>query len=770
MLRPSVSLVLPAWNEAAGIRQAVLEADEALTRLNADYEIIVVDDGSQDDTAAIVAEEATRHPRVRLVRHQTNRGYGAALRTGFAAAQGDYVAFTDADCQFFLEDLALMLPLAQSHPVVVGYRVDRQDPWRRKVLSRGYNLLARTLLGTVVRDIDCALKVFQREALQALLPESHGFFVNTEMLTRARQQGFAIAEVGVRHRPRVRGCSTVSWREVPRTLGQLLPFWWTRASFAGERRSQEGKGWETILGSLLVVVVAVVLFFTSLRAPLLEPQEARYAEIARQMLAADRWIVPVLHGQDYLDKPPLFYWALMQSYRWFGIHDWAARLIPGLAGVGCVLITLLWGRRMFGPRGGVCAAAVLCLMPEFLYRCRMLTFDGLLALWTTGALAAAWRGLESSRLRWGWWFVSAGCCGLGLLTKGPVALALVVVPVGLLVWLDTRRARLGWHAVAAYLGISLVVALPWYVLVMMHRPEFAYYFFWKHNIVRYVAPFDHAKPWWFYLPQLMMGLAPWLLLIPLLLWHLSRRPMRAAARRPAGLGFALLCFTWMLVFFSLAGCKRPVYLVPAMPPVALALGWLVARYAPSLLRGSVPAEWVAVSGLSVGLVVVAAGWATQLIRNEVAMWMMAACLLGLTLVFARKGRLAWGETFALMAVACYVAVAQLLPAYHAEFSVRGDLRRYARAGQTLVCYPTRFDSTSFYLPNHRVQVFSRGQQRELAAHLEATPEHLLLIKSPALQEVMRYLPDREFVGSRNGAISVGRLLPVTRVTSVTSGR
>jgi hypothetical protein len=119
---------------------------------------------------------------------------------------------------------------------------------------------------------------------------------------------------------------------------------------------------------LAVVLLACLLFFVRLRAPLLEPQEARYAEIPRQMLDEGRLVVPVLHEQDYLDKPPLLYWCVMASYRVFGVHDWAARLVPGLAGVLTVLLTYLWGRRAFGTRTGFCAAVVLTLMPEFVYR------------------------------------------------------------------------------------------------------------------------------------------------------------------------------------------------------------------------------------------------------------------------------------------------------------------------------------------------------------------------------------------------------------------
>jgi glycosyltransferase involved in cell wall biosynthesis len=197
-----VSLVLPAYNEEAGIRQAVIEACASLAELTSAYEVLVVDDGSRDGTAAIVAELAAEQRQVRLLRHESNRGYGAALRTGFAAARFERVAFTDADCQFYLADLGRLLPLSDRYPIAVGWRQGRQDSWRRRFLSRGFNLLTHALLGTGVRDCDCALKVFQRDVLPDLLPETNTFFVNAEMLTKARQRGLAVAEVGVRHRPR----------------------------------------------------------------------------------------------------------------------------------------------------------------------------------------------------------------------------------------------------------------------------------------------------------------------------------------------------------------------------------------------------------------------------------------------------------------------------------------------------------------------------------------------------------------------------------------
>ena len=158
---PGISLVLPAWNEEAIIADAIREADQALGQLSVEYEILVVDDGSSDATASIVQSIASSKPHVRLIQHQQNIGYGAALRSGFDSATMPLVAFTDADCQFELRELDRLIVLARDYDVVCGYRIDRKDTFLRCLYSRVYNVLVRSLLGTKVRDVDCALKVFQ---------------------------------------------------------------------------------------------------------------------------------------------------------------------------------------------------------------------------------------------------------------------------------------------------------------------------------------------------------------------------------------------------------------------------------------------------------------------------------------------------------------------------------------------------------------------------------------------------------------------------------
>ena len=142
---------------------------------------------------------------MRLLRHPTNIGYGAALRSGLRASRGELVFFTDADLQFDLREIENLLAHANEFDIVAGYRAPRRDPWRRRVLAYGWGVLVRVLFGLRVRDIDCAFKVFRRPVIEALPIASIGAFVNTELLLRARGQGFRIHEVPVTHHPRTAG-------------------------------------------------------------------------------------------------------------------------------------------------------------------------------------------------------------------------------------------------------------------------------------------------------------------------------------------------------------------------------------------------------------------------------------------------------------------------------------------------------------------------------------------------------------------------------------
>jgi glycosyltransferase involved in cell wall biosynthesis len=215
---PSLSWFFPAHDEAQNIEPLVAEALLELPRLAERFEIVCVDDGSTDGTGAIADRLAAEHPElVRVVHHGVNRGYGAALRSGFGAARYPLVCFTDGDRQFRIADLGRLLermtrqvdasgePEVPRPDVVVGYRIKRADPPIRLAYARVYRWCLRLFFGLRLRDVDCACKLFRREALEGVRLASGGAFLSAELLIKLRATGRSVAEVGVPHHPRTAG-------------------------------------------------------------------------------------------------------------------------------------------------------------------------------------------------------------------------------------------------------------------------------------------------------------------------------------------------------------------------------------------------------------------------------------------------------------------------------------------------------------------------------------------------------------------------------------
>jgi glycosyltransferase involved in cell wall biosynthesis len=203
----SLSIVLPAYNEEQNVAAAIAAISEVAQTLGREYEILVVNDGSKDNTGQIVRDLEPQIPGLRLVEHYPNRGYGGALKAGFAHAKGALIAFVPADNQFvFGEVVELLEKLEQEEAdIVCGYRHDRQDPPIRRLNALGWNTVVRLLFGYLSRDIDCGFKLFRRAVLDRVHIESDGAMVDTEFLAGAKARGLRIAEVPVTHLPRTAG-------------------------------------------------------------------------------------------------------------------------------------------------------------------------------------------------------------------------------------------------------------------------------------------------------------------------------------------------------------------------------------------------------------------------------------------------------------------------------------------------------------------------------------------------------------------------------------
>jgi 4-amino-4-deoxy-L-arabinose transferase-like glycosyltransferase len=333
----------------------------------------------------------------------------------------------------------------------------------------------------------------------------------------------------------------------------------------------------------------------------------------------------------------------------------------------------------------------------------MLKMDSLLCLWVTAALAAANIALTNpssltARLAPArrWWLLSAGACALALLTKGPVALVLILGPIFVWSRLDRRCPPIALRHWLIYLTVTGILSAPWYGLMLWQDTPAAADFFWLHNIQRFFAPVDHEQPAWYFVPGLLLGTLPWsLLLIPLLAW-LTRRSVAAARRRPAALGFYLIVLVLGLSFLSLSGCKRSGYILPLLPSWALVLGTFLARRTPA----PPPRAWQ----------------------------LCSACVFLLLLA----------------------AVHHWLPDYHRRFAMRGQVRRHADATNVPVaCYPRRWDSICFYLERDDVKAYAPADWTALVRDLQAQERTLVFVKREKhFQEFVEALPaDFEFVPS-----------------------
>ena len=208
MKRHSLSVVYPAFNEAENIGGSISRAIDYFDELDIDGEVIVVDDGSIDETSRVAGEWSERDSRVRLVCHPRNRGYGAALKSGIRASRMERIFFTDADLQFDLTELSQLLQWADSYDIIAGYRAKRQDPVGRRLNAWAWGRLVGVLFDLEVRDVDCAFKLFHRRVFEKIPIHSVGAFVNTEILVRARVAGFTLKQLPVTHYPRTAGTQT----------------------------------------------------------------------------------------------------------------------------------------------------------------------------------------------------------------------------------------------------------------------------------------------------------------------------------------------------------------------------------------------------------------------------------------------------------------------------------------------------------------------------------------------------------------------------------
>jgi 4-amino-4-deoxy-L-arabinose transferase-like glycosyltransferase len=352
---------------------------------------------------------------------------------------------------------------------------------------------------------------------------------------------------------------------------------------------------------LVLVVVTLVVGVDNLGRPLANPDEGRYSEISREMVASADWVTPRLNGINYFEKPPLQYWGSAVALKAFGNEEFAARLYVALCGLATILVVAFTGFRLGAAQLGMGATLALLASPYFMALGGIVTLDMGLTLWTTATLCAYLLAENAAdpRSRRRWMVAAWAAMALAVLSKGLVGVVFPAAAIGLHCLLRrdlTPVTRLEW---GYGLVVFLAIAAPWFVAVSYANPEFAEFFFIHEHFTRFLTT-EHRRgePWWYFLPIFFAGFLPWMFALPAAIAHAWRVDGRTDGVQPLRLAIVFAAF--VLAFFSASGSKLPAYILPAFPPLALVLGRYLADAPTRRLAG-----WMA----PVGFVALAAAYA-----------------------------------------------------------------------------------------------------------------------------------------------------------------
>ncbi|MDE2135821.1 MAG: phospholipid carrier-dependent glycosyltransferase [Gammaproteobacteria bacterium] len=402
------------------------------------------------------------------------------------------------------------------------------------------------------------------------------------------------------------------------------------ASEAAQARTARGSKW------LAWLVLAVAWFATSPVRPLLDPDEGRYAEIPREMLASGDWLTPRFDGLKYFEKPPLQYWATAAVYTVAGVSEWSSRVWSVGLAFGCLVLTFLWTQSLYGRGAALAALVALAVSPYFLLIGHLNLLDAGFTFWLTAAVFAFTRGQCSpaaSLAERRWMLAAWGAAALAVLSKG-IVVGVLAGGALILYSLIGRDAR-PWRRLHPLPGLALflAVAAPWFVAVSLRNPGFATFFFVHEHFARFLTTVhQRVEPWWYFLPLLAVGVLPWLVPLGRAVPSAWREEPDAAGAVAAAERFRprrfLLIFAGLtLVFFSASGSKLAPYILPMFPPLAAVVGSRSTD-----LRGF--AATAARAGLGLTVLIAVAGLIYSARRNnfvpgEALAWIAAAAALAL---------------------------------------------------------------------------------------------------------------------------------------------
>lgn len=318
---------------------------------------------------------------------------------------------------------------------------------------------------------------------------------------------------------------------------------------------------------LTLVLLAVYGLFLGMH-PLLIPDEARYSEVAREMLVNHQFLTPQLDGIDFFDKPILFYWLQALSMAIFGVNEWAVRLFPMLFGVFGAAVVYGTCKQLYNRETAWICALILASSPIYFISAHYANLDLEVAVLITASLCFFIRAYQptTKTLSSSWLYAAYALAGLAVLTKGLIGIVFPIMIIGLWIAITNQWFLVRQMKILQGLALFLLITLPWFVAVAYKNEGFLHYFFYVQQFLRFLtASFNNIEPWWFYFPIVIVGFTPWFS-------FLYTAARNYEGRKNSSSTFFIIWFAVVLVFFSIPHSKLLGYILPAIPPLAILAG------------------------------------------------------------------------------------------------------------------------------------------------------------------------------------------------------
>lgn len=424
MKTKSLSVFFPSFNEEGNIETTVNKAINILKKIGLDYEIIIVNDGSTDNTKKIAEGLVKENPRIKLISHPKNLGYGEALKSGFYNAKYDTIVYTDGDGQFDFSEVTKFLKKTEDYDLVIGYRIKRQDSLLRKLFGKGWRLTLLTFFGMRLKDVDCGFKLISRKVLEGIphLESQRGAMINAELAIKAKKYGFNVGQVGVNHYPRLTGKPTgANLKVIVKSYLDLLRLWW--------KLKDQKEAFILLLGVLLLAVF--LRFYKLSEYMTFLGDEGRDAIVIKNMLVSRHFPLigpPTSVGNIYLG--PLYYYMMAIPMAIFYLNPVAAAGMNAFLGVATVGFIYYLGRIWFNRSAGLIAAYLYTISPVTITYSRSSWNPNPVPLFALAALFSLYKLHKTGNFLW---FILTG------FTIGAALhmhyLAAILIPVVGLMWL-----------------------------------------------------------------------------------------------------------------------------------------------------------------------------------------------------------------------------------------------------------------------------------------------------------------------------------------------